>query len=258
MEALASLLDKYVETFFVGFLVVMPGILIANGNITASRVGDDIALFFGLGSASKNAQTIKLIFFFLAIFSSGLFFKSITYWVFEGTHEKVVAYTECKYRSIKGDPSNPKKCDHNGCQKFEISVEDYWLDQLWNNSNNSCRIENYLNHLPKQARWFVLQRESYNAQIESIGRNITISQGFMFSALVAIFASLMKLVYILRDRTVILSTAIYILCGVAFYMLSFRTWWALEERYHMRIIVSEQFLSKNNDKMEDAIVAVKH
>lgn len=237
MEALVSLFDKYVETFFVGFLLVAPVILIANGNSIANRFIETIIHFFGFESDSRNSQTLKVIIIFLTIFSSGLFFKSLTYLVFGSIHEKVIAYTECKYHTIKKD---------GNCKEFELSGKDYLLGLLSN--EDKCREQNYLNHLSKQAKWFVLQRESYNSQIESIGRNITISQGFMFSAIVIVVVSLGRLVFSLRDKTDFLNMTICFLIGVAFYWLCLNTWWSLEEIYHMRIIVSEQFLDKENDQ----------
>lgn len=240
MEALVSLLDKYVETFFVGFLLVAPAFMIANANSKTHSFNKTIAGLFGLNSDHNNFYTLRLIVIFLVIFSSGLFFKSVTYLVFGTTHEKVIAYTECRINSVK---------DNSRCENFILSKEDFLLGLL--SKIDRCREESYLNHLSKQAKWFILQRESYSSQIESIGRNITITQGFMFSAVMVILVSLIKLIFGFRNKAVALNMSIYLLCGVAFYLLCFKTWWALEERYHMRIIVSEQFLSKENDHKED-------
>lgn len=276
MDALAALLDKYVETFFVGFLLVIPIILIANGRIPLRKYNEAISLFFELGSTHQNVQTIKISFVFLAIFSCGLFFKSITFWIFEDVHEKVIAYTECKPRIIDDMPdiASECKCKDSDYSQFELSRRDFFLGLLGNTNKTftDCRMKIYLSHLPKQAKWFINQPQSYRERVESLERNITVSQGLMFSSVMAIATSglrlieplirlicltgifMFQLLHIRIDQNgeiktvktvkTILQMLLYILCGTALYILSFRTWWALEERYHTRIYVAEQFVNK--------------
>jgi hypothetical protein len=246
MEALATLFEKYVETFFIGFITAIPILMVLNGKNIAGKIYKVI----GLESTSNNLQAIKTMLFVFFIFSFGLFFKSMTYWIFEGEHKKVILYTECKYRSIKKNLDKQKECDClEGYEEYGFSfLPDLLSNDLDNEKNRSCL---YLDHLSKQTRWYIFGRESYNAQIESIGRNITISQGLVFSSLLLILVSLIKLIHALIARTIkkkdVLKIGVYILCGIVLYGFSFRTWRALEERYHIRIYIAAQFLNKDKN-----------
>ncbi len=187
MEAFANLFDRYVETFFVGFLTIIPIAIFFKDSVIKMLyeiIENVLEVETDDSSKAKTGKPVKFSFVFITIFGLGLFFKSMTYWVFEDIHHKVIAFTEAKYTS-----------SNNENKKYMFTISDYlfflpsevlgFIDTKFpiDDDINGHAMELYLQNLRKQEEWFILDQDSHKNQVENIGRNITIAQGVIFSSI---------------------------------------------------------------------------
>lgn len=255
MDSLSGLLDKYVETFFVGFVTSVPFIwFLTSFDIKIKDIFSNFLESFGLEGTSNNAQALRIFSLIVCVFGMGLFFKSATYFIFENVHEKVVAHSECLINNPKvnkaqqnpvektdskqdGDSQAVAIQNKNPCDMSQRELGDYFLF-ICNKSSEEFSDKFFNTHLPKQINWFVNQPDSYGKQIESIAKNITVAQGILISSLLGILASIWKIVVALYQRSFKYKQLGLLAMFGLLYFLSFITWWTVEVRYHTRIAVA--------------------